>query len=329
MALIAPVQVFVPVVMPGAGVTGFRCEVTDEPVGQAECLLCAQRGATGCAMIPAYIEQISKDQRPHDFSQQLSRKHGADFGISVTEVLYCPRKLRLKMQHGWTEKPSDFYARWAGTATHAGLEAYSGPGVAEERMIVVFDFRGQKVLLSGKPDLVEYAPSLGWTITDYKRTGWPPRQSYSYACPACNEIILEGVTDRRGLKFYCPTCDADLRRRQVHQITHAPQARDSHAMQINLLALLLLRNEEQYTSLLEAQHGVVTAGNTDRFSGQVVYLGTQGIVRCPVAVDLEAARDLLRQRLDVLLSPDLPARLPEAQWECKYCPVAEHCEAAA
>ncbi|MCF6278378.1 MAG: hypothetical protein L3J16_06490, partial [Anaerolineales bacterium] len=248
----------IPIVASGAGMRAFECEVTAEEVSPAECLDCASRGAPGCTMFPAYIRQIIKDARPHDFSQRLAKAHGADFGISVTELIYCPRKFRLKMQHGWTEKPSGFYARFQGTAVHAALEEFDGAGIVEERLIATFDYRGKMILFSGKPDLVTWSDA-GWLITDYKRTGWLPRTSYSYACPICDEIILDGITDRRGLEFYCPACDTTFRRRQVLQFANLPEAKPAHVMQINLLALLLKKNEEQYASILAEKHGVAVS----------------------------------------------------------------------
>jgi CRISPR/Cas system-associated exonuclease Cas4 (RecB family) len=100
-------------------------------------------------------------------------------------------------------------------------------------------------------------------------------------------------------------------------------------MQISLLALLLNKNEEQYASILEEKHGVIVADAPPSFSGKVVYLGPQKILPIPVGVDLEAARALLRARIDVLLRPELPPKEPLEGWECKYCPVAAQCDAAA
>jgi CRISPR/Cas system-associated exonuclease Cas4 (RecB family) len=318
----------VPIIAKDAGMRAFDCEVTGEEVATADCLSCAANGAPGCPTTAAFIHAIINDPRPHDFSQRLAKAHGADFGISVTELLYCPRKFRLKMAHSWTEKPSDYYARVLGTAFHAILEKYEEQGIAEERMITTFDYRGVKVLFSGKPDLVTYSDA-GWLITDYKRTGWPPRNSYSYTCPKCYEVILSGITDRRKLKFYCEDCDEAFRRSQVHQIVHPPEAKSSHAMQISLLALLLNKNEEQYASILEEKHGVIAADAPPAFSGKVVYLGPQKILPITVGVDLEAARALLCARIDVLLRPELPPKEPLEGWECKYCPVAAQCDAAA
>jgi CRISPR/Cas system-associated exonuclease Cas4 (RecB family) len=318
----------IPVLTKSAGMRAFECEVTGEEVATSECLACAENGAPGCPTTAAYIHTIISDPRPHDFSQRLAKVHEADFGISVTELIYCPRKFRLKMEHSWTEKPSDFYARVLGTAFHAALEGYEGKGIAEERLVATFDFRGKTILFSGKPDLVSYSDA-GWLITDYKRTGWPPRNSYSFTCPRCEEIILEGITDRRSLKFHCESCDETFTRRQVHQITHPPEAKEAHIMQISLLALLLNRSEEQYASILEEKHGIIVSGAPPVFAGKVVYLGPRSIIPISVSIDLEAARALLKSRLSDLLDRDLPPKSPVAGWECKYCPVAAECDAAA
>ena len=323
----------IPIVTADAGMRAFECEVTGEEIPLPECLACSERSAPGCSMFPAYIHQIVNDPRPHDFSQRLAKAHGADFGISVTELIYCPRKFRLKMENSWTEKPSDFYARFSGTAIHAALEDYEGAGIAEERLVATFDYRGKTILFSGKPDLVTYSDA-GWLITDYKRTGWPPRSSYSYTCPKCYEVILSDITDRRGIggankPLYCPDCDENFTRRQVHQITHLPEAKLAHATQINLLALLLNKNEEEYASILAEKHGIAVSDASPVFSGRIVYMGPQNILPLPVEVDIESARTLLRARLTVLLRPELPPKDPLEGWECKYCPVAAQCEAAA
>ncbi len=320
---------FIPVVQANAGLRAFACEVTGEEIALPDCLACAQQGAPGCPAFPALIHNIVNDPRPHDFSQQLAKAHGADFGISVTEAIYCPRKFRLGMTHSWVEKPTDFYARVMGTATHALLEGYDHHGIAEERMFVKFPFLGHEILFSGKPDLVTYDPAKGWLISDYKRTAWPPRPTYSYTCPTCGETILDGITDRRGLKFYCPHCDDHLKRAQVTQIKHLPEAQPYHQMQINLLAMLLERNEEQYGAILKEKYGIqVDPTQAPVFSGQIIYLAPSNVVRIPVEVDIAAGRKFLGDRLRAILSADLPPAEPFASWECKYCKVKDACEAA-
>ena len=321
---------FIPVVQASAGLRAFECEITGEEISMPDCLSCAQKGAPGCPAFPALVHQIVNDPRPHDFSQQLAREQGADFGISVTESIYCPRKFRLSMENNWTEKPTDFYARVMGTATHALLEGYDHQGIAEERMMVRFPFLGSEILFSGKPDLVTYDPKKGWLITDYKRSAWPPRPSYSYTCPTCGATILDGITDRRGLKFYCEACDDHLKRAQVTQIKHLPEAKSAHQMQINLLAMLLERNEEQYGAILKEKFGIqVDPTKPPAFSGQIIYLGPSSVVRVPVDVDISLGRKFLGDRLRTILSAELPPAEPLESWECKYCKVKDACELAA
>jgi CRISPR/Cas system-associated exonuclease Cas4 (RecB family) len=115
----------------------------------------------------------------------------------------------------------------------------------------------------------------------------------------------------------------------VHQITHLPEAKLAHATQINLLALLLNKNEEEYASILAEKHGIAVSDASPVFSGRIVYMGPQNILPLPVEVDIESARTLLRARLTVLLRPELPPKDPLEGWECKYCPVAAQCDAAA
>ena len=134
---------FIPVVQANAGLRAFACEITGEEIALPDCLACAQQGAPGCPAFPALIHNIVKDPRPHDFSQQLAKAHGADFGISVTESIYCPRKFRLGMTHGWVEKPTDFYARVMGSREYHALATQT---VDRNQDLILYLFNERNIL---------------------------------------------------------------------------------------------------------------------------------------------------------------------------------------
>ena len=293
------------------GLVGFDCEVTGEPVSFDVCLACAREGAPGCPMTPALVERIRDDIRPQDFAQRLAEEHGADIGFSVTEVIYCPRKQRLSNQYPYNEKPSSLYRMKRGSGVHADLALYSG-GIREARLHWKFLFGGRKVLLTGSPDLIETRPD-GWYISDYKVTGNPPRRRWVYLCTGCQ---AETVKEER--TFHCPNC-GPLRRDHVDRLALLPEARDGHARQVNLYGLLIEKNAEK----LATDHGLEDPG--DIAGGQVVYLPHDLPVRCEVRYDRNATMAFLKERLNALLSLELPPVLIGG-WECDYCPVRAHCE---
>ena len=69
------------------GFQGFICEVTAERVTAFHCLACARKGAPGCTMTAPVVRGILSNMRP------------ADFGLTVTTLLGCARKARLKRAH--------------------------------------------------------------------------------------------------------------------------------------------------------------------------------------------------------------------------------------
>src|SRR5512140_215633 len=176
----------VPVSTVTAGFAGFFCEITHEPVSVPDCLACAQGGAPGCTMTPALIERIAAGVRPLHFSRSFALANGADFGISVTKLIGCPRRFRLTRQNAYYEKPGALARTQRGTARHTDLALYTGPGLKELRISWSFSYvrlDGSKVqiLLTGQPDLLSLRDD-GWVITDYKDTENPPRPTYTYTC---------------------------------------------------------------------------------------------------------------------------------------------------
>jgi len=120
----------------------------------------------------------------------------------------------------------------------------------------------------------------------------------------------------------CPNCGAlNPRSSAVARVYRPPQARSSHAQQVNLYALLVAKN----AALLKEKHGVKAEG----FCGaQVVYLSPKTPVRCDIALEREGTLAFLKARLTTLLSGAMPPVLDELDelWRCDYCPVRTHCE---
>ena len=115
------------------GLVGLSCEMTEEPVNFDDCLACAKNGAPGCSMTPALVERIRDGIRPHDFAQRMAEEREADFGLSVTELIYCPRKFRLSKTYPYIEKPTALYRMMRGSGVHADLAQYS-EGIRETRL---------------------------------------------------------------------------------------------------------------------------------------------------------------------------------------------------
>jgi hypothetical protein len=317
------------------GFAGFLCEVTEQPVSVQDCLACAQNGAPGCPMTPALVERIAEGVRPLHFSKNFATRSGADFGISVTELIGCPRRFRLVREHAYFEKPTSMARTQRGTARHADLALYSGPGLKELRISWSFTYshpEGQKVrvILTGQPDLLSLR-SDGWLITDYKDTENPPRPTYTYTCHLHPEEIAGKPHWRGRGPFTCSHCGT-LTRAQVDEYITPPAARTTHALQIHLLALLVTKNgallasEYNQTRKLHCSWNTPAAvEDTPVAAGEIAYLG---LLRCSVVPDTAAALAHLKRRLAALLSKNLPPILsdPVELWECGYCPVRDACE---
>jgi hypothetical protein len=307
------------------GLVGFLCEVTEEPVTFQECVACAQRGAPGCPMPPAIVHGIISSIRSSEYASELAKQSGAEFGFSVTELLGCTRQYRLKKQYPYWEKPSGMYRMTFGSGYHAALSKYPA-GITEETLTWKFTLSGRSILLVGTPDLVELKPK-GWYITDYKVTGNPP---FGRKVPICNHCDLELYKGDDGL--ICPNCGPlNPRSSDISRVYRPPQARSSHADQVNLYALLIEKN----AALLVAKHnleGTVSMHNlipAENFSGgQIAYLSQKGVVRCNIQLNRAESMSLMKQRLNILLSDNLPPIIDDADelWRCDFCAFRTHCE---
>jgi len=315
MATIAPPAPAVQIV---PGLAGFLCEVTGSPVAFAKCRSCAgTRKNPGCPLPAAVIERIVASIRPPDLADQLAATYGAQIGFSVTELLKCSRRKRLEKSYAWYEKPQGLYRMMRGTAVHDHLSD-CGVGVRESRLCWTFKFMGQTITLSGQPDVMELRPE-GIFVSDYKVTENPPRDIYRWVCSGCGSNTKK---DER--KFICPNC-GELSRTAVYRATDLAQARSTHIMQINLYCLLIEKNVRQVTAALGA------TGEPPVLGGEVIYLPPTLPMRCPIPYEREATMTFLKDRLRMLLAPDLPLVLAEddeGKWECGFCSLAEVCASA-
>ncbi len=301
---------------PSVGLAGFLCEVTNQAVSFQECLMCAQKGAPGCPMVPAAIYVAVNSIRDPKYSQKLAEQAGAEIGFSVTEILSCARQLRVKQENPYYEKPSSLYRMNRGSGYHGLLSEYP-EGIREETLSWRFKFQGKSVLLVGTPDLVELT-SNGWLITDYKVTGNAPIGKKVMLCGKC-----EGETYKGEDGLTCRDCGSLLRSRsELIQVYRPPQPRSSHVMQVNLYALLVEKNAD-------ALAGRLKVANPGQFAGaQVVYFPDKTPVRCQAPLDREPTMAFLKKVLMALISSDLPPIVSEVDelWRCDYCPVRSLCE---
>ena len=297
---------------PLVGLAGFTCEVTEESVSFQECLAGAKAGAPGCPLgIPAVLHNIVSNLRPTDYAQQRAQDAGADLGYSVTEVIGCTRQTRLKAQHPYWEKPSGHYRMAFGSGYHAALSEYPH-AIVEKTLSWKFPILGQEVLITGTPDIV-YPLQGGWRIGDYKVTGSLPFGKKVKMCVACG---LELIPSDDGPA--CSHCGPlSVRSSAVYSVWKPPQARSSHAWQVNLYNLLIERNAQTL--------GLNGQGQT----AEIYYLSQKTPMRCEVHLDKDATLAFLKSQLTQLLAPDLPAPLTasdEDAWRCDYCPLRAECE---
>jgi hypothetical protein len=275
-------------------------------------------------MVPAVIHTAMTSIRDPQYAQKLAEQAGAEIGFSVTELLSCTRQTRLKANGPYFEKPSAFYRMNRGTGYHNLLKQYD-QGFREETLTWKFTYRGKSILLVGTPDMIEYTPD-GWFITDYKVTGNPPYGRKVNVCGRCDADLFNGddpCTARKGrCGTTCPNCGVIRSKADITKVYRPPQARSSHALQVNLYALLIEKNADRLPSQLGMNNPKQVAG------AQVVYFGDKMPVRCPVTLDREATMAYLKVALAELISPDLPPVLAEVDelWRCDYCPVRSVCE---
>jgi hypothetical protein len=279
--------------------THFICESTGESVAAPECLACARKGALpGCQMTAPVVRGILNGIRP------------PDFGVTVTTLLGCTRKARLKDLYDYGEKPSALWWAYRGQLMHgiaAGLAADDPHVLAETRLSWLIEMPdGREVEISGQPDLV-YTDTAH--LMDYKTTKAVPQAWRIYTCPNTGAVIREGQwAPPRNFMLDCPHCGEKHPAKPRERLT-PPRPYESHALQVSFYATLLREN------------GIPVK------TAEIVYQDMSEQLRIPI--DLLPTEEVYRlavAALTELLGEELPAPLPDDAWECDYCPVRAICK---
>ncbi len=279
---------------------GFICMVSGETVSPANCLACARSGGIGdkCDFTPPLLRGIVANNHPRSI-----------LGWSATQLVGCPRKVRLEAEHPWYDRPANLYYAWRGQIGHGAVEAAHGMDrvVAEVR----FAARVDGTLVTGMPDVV-YVERRH--LQDYKTTKAVPGRWYTYTCPQCGKVMQAGRWKlRNGNSKTCPHCQVRHGPREVKKALSVgpPRPYPGHVAQVSVYRWLLARNGIE----------VRTA--------EIVYLDMAGVKR--IAVDLwslDHTAEWIARRLPALTAPQLPSPLAandDGAWQCKFCPVADVC----
>lgn len=94
----------------------FICEVSGDFVAPNACLACARTGALpGCQMTDPVIRGILDNMRPDEPEALVAAGYGV---LTITTLLSCPRKWRLKIECDYAEKPSSLWWAFRGQLVH-------------------------------------------------------------------------------------------------------------------------------------------------------------------------------------------------------------------
>lgn len=282
---------------------GFICEATGNRIDPQSCLDCARKGALpGCDMTTAVITGIMANLKPEGTNRELT----------ITTLLGCARKARLKQETDYYLKPSEAWWAFRGQLFHAGLARYAEEAdISEERFLMLVETStGKLVEISGQPDLV-IVDRANQRLLDYKTTNRLPADWKTYLCPETGEVIQESTVSIRTKWVTCPFCDEERHLTRSVEIKGPPRPRERDVLQLSLYRLLLFEHG------IEIEHG------------EVVYMDMRGSLRVPVKLlPIEDAGKLLQERVALHIQSELPPPLsdPDLVWECDYCPVREACE---
>ncbi|MBN1667683.1 MAG: hypothetical protein JW862_11365 [Anaerolineales bacterium] len=279
---------------------GFNCEITAEPVAPADCLACARSGPLpGCPMTAPVIKGILDGLRPDDF------------GLTVTTLLGCARKSRLKKDFEYFSRPRELWWAYRGQLLHGVAAAYAASdlhAIAERRFTMVLEAGGAFVEISGQPDLVYTDTAV---LIDYKTTKAVPGAWRTYTCPETQIVIREGAYGYRNKYLPCPHCPEGqhIAKEIVHE--GPPRAYRTHIQQVSAYRLLMAENDVHIERAL-----IVYQDMREQLPIEVTLL------------PLDETMALLQSRLEVFTAPNLPPVLtePEEVWQCGYCPVRGACE---
>ncbi len=282
-----------------AGFQGFICEVTAEMVTPADCLACARSGAPGCSMTAPVVRGILSNMRP------------ADFGLTVTTLLGCARKARLKRAHPYWLKPSELWWSYRGQLLHNVAAQYAledRHAIAEQRFSMLVQANGQVIEITGQPDLV--LTDLG-VLVDYKTTKRMPQPWKTYTCPITGKVIQDSQWAVRTKYIDCPFCEDGRHIAKDVLKLGKPQAYQGHIQQVSVYALMLREN------------GIPVQ------TAEIVYQDMAGQLRIPVdLLPAEQVWALLEERVTLHTQPELPGIItdPEQAWSCDFCEVRSVCE---
>jgi len=273
-------------------------------------------------MTAPVIHGILQNMRPDQPEALLAAGFGT---LTVTTIMGCPCKWRLKIEHHYAERPSRMWWAFRGQIAHNITEQYtlddanvlveqrlsflakpaSLPVIINEHVVM----SGDCVILTGQPDVVY----LDWGhLMDYKSTKKVPQTWKTYTCPNTGEVLWEGQWRRR--RDYVFHCDCeDVHKPRDVEILGPPRPYQSHMRQLSIYAYML------------AQNGV------DIDSAEIVYLDMERTLRIPVElIPPEEIEQLLAERLPAFLQDELPEPFAsikgKSPWECDYCPVRSQCE---
>ncbi|CAG0983290.1 hypothetical protein ARNL5_02651 [Anaerolineae bacterium] len=280
---------------------GFNCDAEDLPVTIEACLACARGGALlGCHQTAPVIAGIVRGLRPDDY------------GLTVTTLISCLRKVRLMQETPYWLKPSESYWAYRGMLMHGVAAQYAEEAdhlIAEKRFAMTVETPdGRLVEVTGQPDLVliEQKKLLDFKTSKSVPTGWR-----SYICPETEQVINEGPYALRRKLIACPYCRLGEHEVKTIEVISEPHAKVHHVLQLSLYRLLLDHNEIVVNS------------------GEVIYQDMDTQRRIPVdLLPLDEAERYLRERVTLVVQSDLPPILtdPNEVWQCDWCPVRAACE---
>ncbi len=260
---------------------GFICEHTGKKVEVGVCLACALAGAPGCPMTAPVIKGIIDGMRPDDF------------GLTVTSLLGCPRKERLKHEWPYYLKPSESWWAYRGQLMHGISYAFAkddSNAIAETRFSMLVDTpNGETIIVSGQPDLVLLDHKH---ITDYKTTKRVPRPWLTFTCPETGKVIREGQWAPREKAISCPYCKKGEHARKDIKKVGPPRPYSTHIQQLSLYRLLLWEN------------------GIELENGEIVYQDMAEQLRIPVdLLTIAQTTALLESRVALHTQEDLPGIL--------------------